>query len=89
MDASARQQPDALAADEPRGGVGRITRVGVLRQDADEAAAGELVQPGEHEGERRLRDAGSRRERFREALEALVVDELGDQRVQYRAVHVS
>ena len=75
-DAAARHEPDQLVAEEPRRRLGRVARVGVLRQKADERPAELLVQRREHDRQRRLGHARPRRQRVRELAEALVLDEL-------------
>ena len=86
-DASARQQADRLVAEEPGGALGGVARVRVLRQEHDQTALQALVQRREQERQRRLRHAGARRQRVRELAEALVLDELPNECVQYRTVH--
>ena len=87
--AAARQEADLLVAEEPRGGLGRVARVGVLRQEADERTLEPLVERGEQHGQGRLRDAGARRQRLGQLLEALRVRDLADECVQYRTVHAN
>ena len=86
-DAAARQQPDRVVAEEPGRALGGVARVRVLREENDQAALEPLVQRGEQQRQRRLRHAGARRQRVRELGEALVLDELPDEGVEYRTVH--
>jgi len=88
-DAAARHEPDLLLAEEPGGGLGGVARVGVLREEADERAFELLVQRREQHGQRRLRDAGTGRERLCELAEALQFRELADKCVQYGTVHAN
>ncbi len=85
--AAARQVADDVVAEEPGGRLGRVPRVRVLGEEADEPAAELLVQRREHERQRRLGHADARRHRVGELAEALVVDELLDEGVEYRTVH--
>ena len=86
-DAAARQQADRLVAEEPGRALGGVARVRVLRQEHDQAALDALVERREQQRQRGLRDAGARRQRVRELGEALVLDELPNECVQYRTVH--
>ncbi len=81
VDAAAGHEADQLVSDEPRRRLGRVARVGVLRQEADERPVELLVQRREHDRQRRLGHARTRRQRVRELAEALVLDELGDEGV--------
>ncbi len=75
-DAAARQEPDLLLAEEPGRRLGGVAGVGVLGQQADERPLELLVERREHDRQRRLRDAGARRQRLGELFEALQVREL-------------
>ena len=86
-DAARRHVADGLFAEEPRGRLGGVARVGVLGQQADERPLEPLVQRGEHDRERRLRDARTRRQRLGELAEPFVLRDLADERVEYRTVH--
>jgi hypothetical protein len=86
-DAAARQQPNRLVAEEPGRGLGGVARVGVLRQEDDEPTLEALVQRCEQQRQRGLRHAGAGRQRSGELGEALVLDELPDEGVEYRTVH--
>ena len=81
--AAARQQRDALLAEEPARSLGRVAGVGVLGQQHDERAAEMLVQRREQQGQRRLGDARGRRERVRERSQALVAEQLLDERMEH------
>ncbi len=70
-DAPARKEGDPRGVPEPRGAVGSVPRVGVLGEQHEERAAELGVERREHERQHRLRDAGPRRERVDERLEAL------------------
>ncbi len=86
-DAAAREVADDLVAEIPRGRLGRVPCVGVLGQQADERPPEALVKCREHHRQRGLGDAGALGQRLREGGEPLVVDELLDEDVEYRAVH--
>src|SRR5581483_4234528 len=86
-DAAAREVADVCLAEEPGGRLGGVARVGVLRQKTDEAAAELLVQRGEEQRERGFGDPCPGRHCVRERAEVLVLDELGDEGVEYRTVH--
>ena len=86
-DASARQQADRLVAEEPGRALGGVAGVRVLRHEHDEVTLEPFVQRREQKRQCRLRHTRSRRERFRELAEALVLDELPNECVQYRTVH--
>ena len=72
-------KPTSSSPEEPRRGLGGVARVRVLRQQADERPTEPLVERRKHDGERRLGDAGARRQRVGELDEALGLDELGDE----------
>ncbi len=86
-DAAARQQSDRRVAEEPGHTLGRVAGVRVLGEEDDEAALDSLVQRREQQRQRGLRDAGARRQRVRELGDALVLDELPNECVEYRTVH--
>jgi hypothetical protein len=86
-DATAREQRDALLAEEPRGAIGSVTGVGVLGQDGDELPLEPLVECREEERERRLGHASVRRQGLGEGDQPLVLDELTDEGVQDWTVH--
>ena len=86
-DAASREEGDALGADEPAGGFGRVARVRVLGQEADEPAVELLVQRREQQRQHGLGDAGARRQRRGERLQPLVLGELADEGVKGRTVH--
>ncbi len=58
VDAAARQQRDALLADEPARSFGRVPGVGILGQQHDERPAEPLVQSRQQQRQRGLGDAG-------------------------------
>ena len=80
--AAARQEGDTLGPEVPRGGLGKIARVGVLRNEDRQRAAELLVQRRHHERQRRLGDARTRRQRVRELLQLLVLEQLAHEREQ-------
>ena len=86
-DAAARQERDPLRAGEPAGRLGGVARVGVLRQEADEAASELLVQGREQQRQHRLGDPGPAGQGGRERLQALEREQLPDERVKNRTVH--
>jgi hypothetical protein len=86
-DATARQQPDAVFAEEPGRGIGRIAGVGILGQNADESAAEPLVCGRQEQREGRFGDTRASRQRCGEGGKPLVLDELGDEGMQDRSVH--
>ena len=82
-DAAARQQPDALGAEEPARRLGRVARVGVLGQDADERAAELLVERGEQRAAAPARTrARARAARRRSAWRRSCAGKLAHERVQ-------
>ena len=85
--AAAGQQRDALLAEEPAGGLGRVARVGVVGEQADERPAELLPERRQHERQRRLGDASACRKRLRECVQPLVRCELADEGVEDRTVH--
>ena len=87
-DAAARQERDAVVAEEPAGRLGDVPRVRVLGREDDERSAELLVERGEEERERGLGDAGARvGQLLEERAEALAVGELADERVEDGPVH--
>ena len=87
-DAAAREERYPVVAEEPRGRFGDVSRVRVLGGQDDQRPAELLVERGEEERQRRLRDAGARvRQLLQERAEALAVGELADERVEDRPVH--
>ena len=86
---SARQQGDAVGADEPRDGLRRIACVCVLGQQHEQRAVELPVQRGEEEGKNGLRHTCPRRERQREAAKAFMRSELVDKGGERRGVHTS
>ena len=88
-DAAARQEPDLLLAEEPGGRLGGVAGVGVLRQQADERALELLEERREHDGQRRLRHAGARRQRLGKLFEALQARDFADECVEYGTVHAN
>ena len=81
--AAAREQRDPLLAEEPARALGRVASIGVLGQQHDERAAQLLVQRGQQQRQRRLGDPRGRRQRIREGGQALVAEQLLDERVQH------
>ena len=88
-DAAAREERDRAAAGEPRDAVGRVARVGVLGQQDEQRAAELGVQRREDERQERLRDAGARRHRGGERLEALGRGEPVNEGDERRRVHAT
>ena len=86
-DAARRQERDAVVAEEPAGGLGRVARVGVVREQHAEPAAELLVERGEQERQRGLGDTGARGQRRGERGQALVGAQALEQRVEERTVH--
>ena len=86
-DAPARKQRDALLADEPSGALGEVASVRVLGNEDRERLLETLVERGDDERERRLRDAGTGRQRLGEGVEPVVLEELPDEHVEDRTVH--
>jgi hypothetical protein len=101
-DAAARQEGDAFGAEEPRGSLGRVARVGVLGQEDDQPTVELGVERGKHERKRGLGDACARRAAIRgldgkalvtrlqlgeECLQTVARGELLRQRVQNGPVH--
>ena len=87
VDAPARQHRDAFVAEEPGGAFGGVAGVLILRREQHERAVELLVERGEQQRQRRLRDAGRRRKRLGKAFEAFGRAELRNERVQDRLVH--
>ena len=81
--AAAREQRDAFLAEEPARSLGRVPGVGVLGQQHDERAAQLLVQRRQQQRQRRLGDARGRRQRVRERGQALVAEQLLDERMEH------
>ena len=90
-DAAARQERDHVVAEEPGSGLGRVTRVGILRKDDHEPSIELEMESREEERQRRLGDPSARplavcglygeadmrfRDLFCERLETLAVGEL-------------
>ena len=82
-DTAARQQRDGRRIDEPADGFRGVARVLVLRQHCEQGLAAGLVQRGEDEWERRLRDARGRRELVEERTKRLALGELGDEDMEW------
>ena len=59
-DAAARQERDAIVAEEPGGRLGRVARVGVLGEDDHESPLELEMESGEEERQRRLGDSRAR-----------------------------
>src|SRR2546428_132927 len=70
VDAAARQHRNALVAKEPSGALGRVARILILRGEENERAVELLVERGEQQWQRRLRDPGRCRKRLGIAFEA-------------------
>jgi hypothetical protein len=87
--ASAREERDDLGAEEPRGGLGGVSGVGVLRQDDDEAPPEAKMERGDHDRQGRFGDSRPRalpvRRLDREAL--VHGGELVGEGLQALAVH--
>ena len=88
-DAAAREQRDAIGAEEPRGALGRVARVRVLGEEDQQPPPELLVQRREHERQRRLGDARPAGQRLRECLEPIGGGELRDEGVKRRLVHAN
>ena len=76
--------------DEPTAAKGgRVFPPGVdgFAVDASSIALQPRVQGGQQQRQGRLRNAGARRQRLRKLGEALELDELPNERVEYRTVH--
>src|SRR4051794_30589737 len=86
-DAAAREKRDPVGAEEPRGALGRIARVRILREQDQEPPAELLVQRCQHERERGLGDACPGGKRLHERLESLAGSELRDKGIERRLVH--
>ena len=87
VDAAARQHRDAFVAEEPRGALGGVASVLILRGQQNERAIELLVERREQQRQRGLGDAGGRRERLGKALEASVARSSRDERMEDRLVH--
>ena len=70
--AAGRQERDAVLADEPADGLRDVAGIGVLGKEDAKASSELLMERGEQERERRLRDAGAGRQRLGEGGQALV-----------------
>ena len=82
--AAAREERDAVVAEEPGGGLGDVARVGVLGREHDERAAELLVRAANDERQRRLGDTRARLgQRLGERAEALTLGELADEGVEH------
>ena len=81
-DATAREQRDGRRVDVPGDRLGRVARVLVLGQDAEERPAAGLDECREDERERRLGDARRGREIVRERAEGLALGEGRDEAVE-------
>ena len=88
-DAAAREQRDAVGAEEPRCALGRVPSVGVLGQEDQQPAPELLVQRREHERERGLGDARPAGKGLRERLEPVARRELRDEGVKGCLVHAN
>ena len=90
-DAATGQQRNPVRPDEPARRLRSVARVGVLGQQADETTVPGLVQVlvqrREQKRQNRLRDARSSRQRGRERLQPLELEQLPDKRVEYGTVH--
>ena len=87
IDAATGHEGDSVVAQIPARGLGRVTRVRVLRQQADERAVEMKVERGENERKRRLGHARGRRQRVRERAEPLAFGELACEHVEDGRVH--
>ena len=87
-DAASRHEGDVLFAEEPRGGLGHVSRLGVLRKQADDATPESQVHGREQQRQSRLGDARVRvAELGRERAEALALGELAREDVEHGPVH--
>ena len=85
-DAAARQQRDAILAQEPARRLGEIACVGVLGDEQRQRAAELLVERGDEQRQRRLGHAGTRRQRRGELLYVLALEQLADEREEHRTL---
>ena len=88
-DAAAREQRDAVGAEEPRRALGRVPRIRVLGEEDQQPSPELLVQRREDERERRLGDARPAGQRLHERLESLGCRELRDEGVERSLVHAN
>ena len=87
-DAPARHQRDPVLTQEPGGCLGRVAGVGVVRKQADEAAAEPQVERREQQRQRRLGNPGRRpRHDVCERAETLALGKLAREDVEHRQVH--
>ena len=85
--ATRREQRHRLVAEEPAGRFGDVPRVCVLGERDDQPSADLVVQRRDDQRQHRLGDAGARRQRLREFLEALFGANALDEAVENRTVH--
>ena len=83
-DTAARQQCDAILAQEPPRRLREISGVGVLRDEQRQRAGELLVKSGDEERQGGLGHAGTRRERGGELLNVLALEQLADEREEHR-----
>ena len=86
-DAARREEADRVVAEEPRGRLGGVARVGVLRDEEHEPPSELLVQRRDDERQHRLGNAGARGQRGGELLEPLLRAEALDEAVENGTVH--
>ena len=87
VDAAAREERDALVAEQPRRSLRDVARVAVLRRNEHERTRQPLVQRREHERQGGLGNACARWQGLCERGKTLVLGELADECVQDRTVH--
>ena len=85
--AARREERHRLVAEEPRGRLGDVARVGVLGQRDDEPSAELVVERRDDERQDGLGHAGTRRQRLSEFLEALLSANALDEAVENGTVH--
>jgi hypothetical protein len=81
------EERDPVVAQEPRGGLGDVARVGVLGQERDEPTAELVLKRREHEREHGLRHTRARRQSVRERPQALIGAKPFDEAVENGTVH--
>ena len=82
LDAAARQQRDALLAEQPARRLGGIAGVRVVREEDDKSPGEALVQRREQQRQYRLRYPRGGGHRLREHVEPLVGEQLLDERME-------
>ena len=88
-DAPTRQKSHRVSPEEPGGSLGGVAGVRVLGQQDEEASSELLVERGQNERQRRLRDTRATGQRLRERLEPFAAGELRDEGVKWCLVHAN